>query len=688
MKLLTTIILLTLAVSASAGVYTVKPSISNDELMGLYSTMIAQYCQYAESKWHTSAFDSNAGYWGSGIHDGGNEGTRAVSNTALAYAVAAKKSDAVSASLRSLCLRHAVAAIRYVVATHLTGKQVCTNGKQWGNAWQSAMWTGTMCMAAWVLWDDLDADTRAGVQRVTEYEANRYLNNRPPGNEWGDTKAEENGWDLTCIAAAANMFPNHPNADKWREKCIDYMMNTVSVAADKNDSSIVDGKPVNEWVCTANYHPDFSLENHGFFHPSYTMVSPAEVGLGALFFAYGKRPIPQAAGHHLMDSWNLLQEIMLPSGYWAYGQGMDWALNADTHIHYLAFVSAYLKDPLALGMEKTVAQYMRGQQILHGGRIAGPSSRLGFAREAVIAERICYAYLLHQTLGFADTEDTIRKRMSGNGDKADICGVRDYEYAGMMSHRTQNKFASFSWKNRVMGLVMPIGPGHETNPYFATPLTDGLVGTLVLKTPAGKWKAEGQGSRRTANGFESTGTLLLNDGALKQDIVFASVGEKTVIYADSVVALKDVSVTREQGAPIGIENDEFTGNVRKLFYQSGSKTIVGLGTESLIRIPGDWANVDGRLGAVLVSGSGLVYQDAANYNRDGALQDTLYGSFSDTPHDYKTGEQVARRIVVFFTETSPSDTARLAKQIRIEKTPKGSVLRLMLPEDGECRIAL
>ena len=680
MKLLVAILLLSLAVGASASVYTVKPSISNDELMGLYETMLARYCQFAESKWHTSAFDPDAGYWGNGLNDS-NEGIRAVANTALAYAVAARKTDAVSARLKPVYVERAISGIRYITATHLTGKQVCVNNKQWGNGWQSGMWTGTMCMAAWVLWDDLDADTRASVTRVTEYEANRFLNKKPGGNEWGDTKAEENGWDLTCIAAAANMFPDHPNAGKWREKCIEYMMNTVSVAADKDDSTVVDGRPVNEWVSGVNYHPDFTLDNHGFFHPSYTMVSPAEVGEGALFFAYGGRPIPQASGHHLMDTWNLLQTIMLPHGYWAYTQGMDWAVNSDGHIHYLAFLSTYLKDPLALGMEKLVAQYVRGHQMLHGGRFAGPSSRIGFAREAITAERLCYGYLLHKLLGFADSESTIR-------DKTELLGARSYQYAEMMSHRTNSKFASFSWKNRVMGLVMPIGPGHEANPYFTTPLTDGLVGSVVLKTPAGKSKIEHQSWRKTSNGFKTSGTVLVHDGALKQELRFASIGEKTVVYSDIITTLKDVTVTREQGVPIGIENDEFTGNVRKLFCESGSQTIVGLGTENLIRIPGKWANVDGRLGIVAVSGSGLAYQDAKNYNRDGALQDTLFGSFSDTARDFKAGDHVARRIAVLFTDTSPGDTARLAKLIGIEKTSTGSILRLTLPEGGECRIAL
>ncbi len=680
MRFLATIILLILSVSARAGVYTVKPSISNDELMGLYKTMIAQYCLFAEGKYQPAAFGEGAGYWGNGI-SGGNEGIRAVANTALAYAVAAKKIDLQNDRLRSLYVKRATAGVRFVTLTHSTSKQVCTDGKQWSRSWQSAMWTGTVCMAAWIVWDELDADTKELVKRVAEYEADRFLPLTPPGAEWGNTRAEENGWDLTCIAAAASMFPDHPNAAKWRTKCIEYMMNTVSVAADEEDSTIVDGRPVRDWVCTVNYHPDFSLDNHGFFHPSYTMVSPAEVGTGALFFAYGGHPVPQASGHHLLDTWKCLQTIMMPHGYWAYTQGMDWAVNSDGHIHYLAFLASYGKDPLGLGMEKIVAQYIRGHQMLHGGKFAGPSSRLGFAREAICAERLCYAYLMHKMFGFAEKERTIR-------DEKALLGVRYYQYADMMSHRTGSKFASFSWKNKVLGVVMPIGPGHEANPYFTTPRADGFVGTITCKDLAGKSRIEKPDWQKTATGFETTGTIILNDGVLKQELRFVSVGEKTVVYADRITALKDVTVTREQGVPIGIENDEYTGNVRKLYYQSGSETIVGLGTQDLIRIPGNWANLDGRLGIVAVSGSGLAYEDVRNYNRDGALQDTLFGSFSDSSRSVKAGKQVARRIAVVFTDVSPTETARLAREIRVEKSSKGDILRLVLPEGGESRVAL
>jgi len=683
MKHLAVTLLLALSLPASAAeVYSIRPTLSERELCRLYVDALVKFSRYAEGLRRESSTVPNAGYWGNGI-SGGNEGIRAVANTALACAVLARHTDALDAAERRAYTDRAIAGIRYAAESHVMGSQKCVDGKQWGNSWQSAMWTANMGFAAWILWADLDAELRASVERVVAYEADRFLDRKPPGNRWGDTKAEEIGWDQTCISLAANMFPEHPNAARWKEKSVEYMMNALSVPRDAKDERIVDGRRVKDWVCTVNVHPDFTLENHGFFHPTYTMVSPAEVGQGAMFYAYAGRPIPQAAGHHLMDNWRLLQTIMLPSGCWAFPQGMDWALNSDGHIHYLAWLATYEKDPLAAGMEKRVAQYIRGHQALFGdGRFAGPSSRLGFAREAIQAERISYAYLMHKLLGSAQEEETIEGT-------AFLKGVRRYTFVDVMTHRTGSKFASFSWKYKIMGLVMPIGPGHEGNPYFATPITNGLVGTFNLEGNAdGRIRVAERSWRKTADGFQTEGTLLLNGGLLKQELKFVSIGEKTAVYLDRVTALSDVTVGRELGVPVGIENDEFAGNRRTLYHQGGSQVILGPETESLIRIPGRWANVDGRLGVVMALGSGIAYQDVARYNRDGAREDFLYGSYSDEPREFKAGDEVARRAVVFFVETSPEETARLAEKVRVEDTPDGGVLYLTLPEGGEREVRL
>jgi len=667
-------LLLAISIPSYAGLYSIRP-ITEDELCRLYVQMLANHSRYAETKWHDGPFP-NSGYWGNGV-SGGNEGIRAVGNESLAFATLLKQTNALDDGTRRLYADHAMKGIRYAAETHLTGKQKCIDGKQWGNSWQSTMWAGNMGFAAWLLWDDLDPRLKESVEKVVAHEADRFLGKKPPGNRWGDTKAEEVGWDQICISLAANMFPIHPNADKWREKSIEYMMNTVSVPRDLKDERIVDGRRVRDWVGAVNSHPDFTIENHGFFHPSYTMVSPAEVGQGAMFYKYAGNPIPEAAGHHLLDNWRLMQNIMLPSSYWAFTQGMDWALNSEGHIHYLAWLATYSKDPLAAGMERRLAQYISGHQQIHGGEnFAGPASRLGFAREAIVAERLSYSYFYHRLLGGIESDKTIEV-------SPELLGVRRYTFVDVITHCTGSKFASFSWKNKIMGLVMPIAD-HLENPCFTSPNTSSLVGSFALEGGSSGLKVLERTWHKTADGFETEGKLQV--GHLKQTIKFISVGEKTVIYMDRVTADYDVTVKQELGAYVTIENDEFTGDQRTLYWAGGSQVVKGPDTEGLIRIPGNWANVDGRLGMVaptdrggLVKGSGLAYRDVKPYNRDGAREDFLFGSYSEAPRKFKAGEEVARRIVVLFTETSPEETASLAEKIQVI----GDTLHLTLPEGGE-----
>jgi hypothetical protein len=168
-----------------------------------------------------------------------------------------------------------------------------------------------------------------------------------------------------------------------------------------------------------------------------------------------------------------------------------------------------------------------------------------------------------------------------------------------------------------------------------------------------------------------------------------SVGEKTVVYEDRVVALKDVSLTEERGCPLGIENDEITGGKRQLFYQDGHTICDWQKPQHPMAISNMWANVDGRLGAVMVAGSGLSYNQATKYQQGMAVYpDILYGSFSQQPRKFKVGEEVAHRIVIFYVETTPKETATLAKSFKIENQSNGTVLHLKLAGGGHAEVPL
>ena len=380
------------------------------------------------------------------------------------------------------------------------------------------------------------------MQRVIASEDDILSKRTPPNGLWLDTKAEENGWEVPTLVLGELMFPNNAHAATWHEGALKYMMNTLCTEADLQDTNLVDGRAVNQWVGGANLQPDFTLENHNIFHPSYVGCSSYFLTQAAMYYTYAGRPIPQAASHHLMDTWRMFQTIMLPWGEAAYPQGMDWELHGLPFLNLFATLGAHENDPLAARMEEKNLQYIRAWQIMRKGDLAVPGSRLGITRHTINAEQAANGFLAHKIFCSPITELTARAAA------AQVQGVWEYRYVDFIVHRTGKKFASFSWKNRIMGLLVPIGEGHEDNPEFTVPMQNGLVGSFELKPPGdAKTKVLEHSWKKMPDGFETTGTLLLNGGRLKQTLKLTSIGDNAVVYQDRVTALEDVSVTQERG---------------------------------------------------------------------------------------------------------------------------------------------
>jgi hypothetical protein len=680
--------------SSAESVYHVR-DLSEQEMLRTYSDLLKDACRSADADWRVSTFDPVAGYWGDGV-SAGNQGIRAIGGMVLACGTLLKYDDSLTDAERRDWLAKAKSALRYVTATHVTGTHDCTNGKRWGaterfgaESWQSGMWTGTLCFGAWLIWDKLDAPLQQDFRRVVAWEDDILAQRDPPNGLWLDTKAEENGWEVPCLVLGELMFPSDPHAGAWHQAALKYMMNTLCTEADTHDDRMVDGRAVNRWVGGANLQPDFTLENHNRFHPAYVGCSSYFLTQAAMYYTYGGRPVPQAANHHLLDTWRMFRSIILPWGEAAYPQGMDWELHSLPFINLYAALATRDRDPLAARMEQRSLQYMRAWQGMGRGRLDFPGSRLGFTRHSINAEQVCYGYLAHKIFGPSVAP------MPAPAAKAQEQGTRDYPYVDFIAHRTEQKFASFSWKNHVMGLVIPIGEGHEDNPDFTTPVPNALVGSFDV-SPGGNAKTDATVQviehirKSTVNGFETTGTVLLNGGRLKQSLRMVSVGSQVVVYEDRVKAISDVTISAERGVPLGIENDQITGGTRVVFGRDGETTFEWRQPRrGLDRIAGTWANVDGRLGVVALAGSGIAYQQAAGYSPGiSVCSDILYGSFSDQPRQFKAGDEVAHRLAIYFVEVTPNQTSDLSQFCRIETTPDGRLLHFRQPDGKEALVSL
>lgn len=672
------------------GVYHIHP-LSEQDVVQSYCAMLRDACHQAAPEWRTPAFDPAAGYWGDGV-SAGNQGIRTIAGMVLASGALLKYDDSLDDAQRRQLLAKATAALRYITETHVTGTQKCADGKPWGatakfgpESWQSGMWTGTFACGAWLMWDKLDPAQRESLHRVIAWEDDIVARRDPPNGLWLDTKAEENAWEVPCLVLGELMFPADPHAGAWHEAALKYMMNTLCTEADTHDARLADGRPVSEWVKGPNLQPDFTLENHNIFHPSYVGCSCYFLTEASVFYRYAGRPIPQAADHHLADTWRMFRTILLPWGEAAYPQGMDWELHALPFINLFAARATRDRDPLASRMEQCSLQYMRAWQEMDHGSLAFPGSRLGITRHSINAEQLAYALMAHGVFGPAAAPMTAAAAAEQEQ------GVWDHPYVDFIAHRTKEKFASFSWKNHVMGLLMPIGEGHEDNPDFAVPIRNGLVGSFNLSPPGDAKVNVVQHVRNpTTDGFETRGTVLINGGRMSQTLRVVSIGPRAVVYEDRVTALADVTIKGERGLPIGIENDEITG---------GSRTVSGSTAETrfdwkqrqrdTVPVSGSWANVDGRMGVIAIAGAGIAYKQAGGYSPGiSVCTDVLYGSYSDQVRHFKAGDKVARRLALFVVEVTPQETAAIARSCKVEGTATAPVLHFTDADGAQTTVPL
>jgi len=233
-----------------------------------YVSFLQRFPKYAKTLWHdTYRGDPQMGYFGTGHHD--HNQMRALSNFIFTYALLSSEelySKAFSGVDQATLLNNARMALRYMTATHVTGDLLCVDNEKWGKQpeqWLSPWVISKMVAGAHLIWDKLTTEERQDIKRVVIHEANYQLGVEADSREYEDTHAEFNALNSEVLAWAYSLYPEHTNSARWLSKAQEFFMNTFSVRDDRSNTTIVEGKPVNQWVYTVNVHPDFTIEGHG-----------------------------------------------------------------------------------------------------------------------------------------------------------------------------------------------------------------------------------------------------------------------------------------------------------------------------------------------------------------------------------------------------------------------------------------
>ena len=493
--------------------------------------------------------------------------------------------DAAKAAIRE----ESIGLLRYLTASHVANGGTCLNGKPWGGQWQSALWCRAVAMATWQSWEHLDEDLQNAALKMIVFEADRFIEAEPKSSVRNDTGAEENAWNASIVALASNMLPAHPRARAWETASKKFMYNTFSVRADAADETTGDdGRPIRDWVTTVNAHDDFVVENHGLVHVGYLKNSLSMLQENAIHWTLTGRTSPQASRHHVPEVFDVLCKCMNWNAAAIYFGGNDWRIYETqcSDIIIYSMLRQLASDHRAARLEDVAFEHLRRRQNVEGGFYNG---RRDLEYGGMCATRLISCFYAHAVTS------SLTPPMSVEDFDASANGVTEIETAHTVIHRTQDKFASFTWAQKRMALAIPSSESSVGWPHFSS--YTGVINAEhsshnVCELRNLKVKTKG-------DGFAVSGTLVRCKRTLLQDFYYASPAGAYTVYVERLRLTKDFRLRYRKTGIIGLEY-AIGHNHRTLTGAFGTRQTKGTDSpKETVRLQSDWLNIDDRIGYIV-----------------------------------------------------------------------------------------
>src|SRR5918992_842565 len=212
------VLALALVAAAPAAAAEAPATLSSAEKQALMLDVLERFVPHAESYWRESDLSEPRSGFFAAVGPGVTQ-PRGAGNMAMVYAtlLTGRPHQATFGGVpRETMVEHAIQAIRHEA---LTSKLSGAGYNRWGaGTWQASLETYGWGYAARLLWDRLDADTRALVERVVTGEADILLTKPIESGTPGNTAAEDAGWNAPTPALAAVLFPDHPHRAAWEDR--------------------------------------------------------------------------------------------------------------------------------------------------------------------------------------------------------------------------------------------------------------------------------------------------------------------------------------------------------------------------------------------------------------------------------------------------------------------------------------
>ena len=537
-------------------------------------------------------------------------------------------------------------ALRYATATHLANKKMkCTDGKHWGSMgshwqWESSLWAYSVAMAAKYLGEEQSEPVR----RLLEAEADNALERPVLTGYEGDTKAEENGWDTNVLAVAAAFYPRHPHARLWQEKMERLAFNCYTVDADSTHT-LYEG---------TNLFPDFTLQNHNYFHTSYQNVVIQELAESML--ASPRQLSKAGLVHHWQEVWDeVLARLALADGELAMPNGNDWSMFLYDQLPAYAAMATILKNPDALMLElRCLEQLLKRQQTTtDGSYMLHPD--IGPRRMGVTAHRVMMTYLMHQQFG------TRRIKASCWQDFCQrMAKTKVFTSQQIVRTMSEDRFACFSWSEGLKNATGIIVPNTVEDSKILIPYKYKGTGNFMGCYNNAQTRLTGKPQFTTTDStFQVRGRLMAAGGSVPQDFVVSADARNAVMVEYQL--LGSDTIREERGGTVAVSVDPFTKTERTLYHENGQFVSDG---SQLHTFHSNWVNIDNRIGIIAIGEDNeMAFGDRQLINSIQTAR--LYPAYSNTP---QLASHVKRKFY-YFTNQSAQETRQMFQTLQSAHRP-------------------
>lgn len=678
-----------------------------------FIAILQQWPRFALKYWWQEATRTDWGCFGTGYNSWGVQTNQKFVGAMAVLAAASELDEDEAGMAREEILDKALRALRYSLATHITGEHHCSDGTQWGHTWISALGLERMLHGISAIREQLTEADQAALRRVICSEADWLLDYPIQGTLWakdGGNKPESNIWNGALCCRAALLFPEEPHASDWLEKAHCFFINGISVPADATAETVIAGKPVRERHVGPNFFPHYALDHHGYLNIGYMIICLSNIAMLHYGLMQANLPPPESLYWHARDLWQLVRMLIFDNGRLLRLGGdsrQRYCYCQDYLLPTLFWAADYYGDEEAKQWEEQALELIRQEQTFNGDgsflsrrlhviRHKNPYyyTRLEADKAVVLSMNVAWRKLLFSQSASSCAANSA-KAVVASSTKPESCAWEELEH-GALFVRSRRRFASWAWRayEPPQGLCLTLQDGHLAE------WSENLGGSIRLAS-------DGECKRSVLcyqqqlfpGGFITAGIMADSPKALMAEgwtypeaiphrlAVAALPDERALIVLEYCVVPIRTYFREIKGLKLNIANDLFNGFVRRYYTPEGC--VLRRGEDKGVwRFPGRWANVDNRLGVICIYGSEEIYLVQAGQRRASGYEASLYYDELCAPYRCGLWDEPPGAVVldcgnIVLAGTNHPDTARAAADARRLATDGMSVRAvLVLGADG------